>query len=246
MDQISSSLNNIGLSDKESKIYVTLLKLGEATVAEISTEAGIKRPTAYIILDELRKKGIALKIPHPKKIVYQAKPPNELFERAKENLNEFQRLLPKINAISVQKKSIKTLYFEGFQGVKDALFYRMNELKGETVSGFWAKNSGIEKDVFGLLDKWGKQYLKNNITIAGITPDHESIRDLRLKYPEEYKKIVPVSEAEYSSDISIDVVKDFVRIIDPHSLKAIIIENDRVARALKQIFTIVEKKYGIS
>lgn len=246
MDQISNSLNNIGLSDKESKVYVTLLKLGEATVAEISSEAGIKRPTAYLILDELRKKGIALKIPHSKKIVYQAKSPEELYDRAKENINEFQRLLPKIHAISAQKKSIKTLYFEGLQGVKDALFYRMKDLKGEDVSGFWAKNSGIDDDVFDLLDKWGKQYLKNDITIKGITPDHESIRELRSKYPEEYKKIVPVSESEYSSDISIDVAHDFVRIIDPHSLKAIIIENERVASALKQIFTIVEKKYGIS
>jgi predicted transcriptional regulator len=243
MNEILQSLSNLGLTDKESRVYLAILKLGEATVGDISDEAMIKRPTTYLVLDELRKKGMVLKIPYAKKTIFQAKSPDDFYKQAIENIDQFERVLPKMRAMNPRQKSVKTLYFEGLQGLKEALFYRINDLHGEIISGFWAKDSGVEPKTLELLNQWGKQNQKNKNVLTGITPDHESIRKLKEIYPEEYGQITLVPTEEYSSDISIDVTKDFVRIIDPHNLKGIIIENDKVADAIKQIFEIVKKKY---
>ena len=171
------------------------------------------------------------------------KPPDELYKQAVDNVFHFEKVLPKMRAINPQQNSVKTLYFEGLQGVKEALSYRMSEIHGETISGFWAKDDGVDAKMLELFDRWGKQNQKNENVFTGITPDHDSIRKLKEKNLKEYEQITLVPEEEYSSDISIDVVKDFVRIIDPHDLKGVIIENKRVADAMRQIFKIVEKNY---
>ena len=56
-----SLVERIGFDDKEAKIYIALLELGEATVLEVGKRAGVKRPTAYLVLDTLHAKGAAFK-----------------------------------------------------------------------------------------------------------------------------------------------------------------------------------------
>ncbi len=41
----------------------------------------------------------------------------------------------------------------------------------------------------------------------------------------------------------IEVTKEFVRIVDGHELKAIIIENPRAVEAMGQIFKLAKEKY---
>ena len=50
-------LKNLGLSDKESKIYLACIELGSSVVSNISKHAGVNRVTTYDILDKLIQKG---------------------------------------------------------------------------------------------------------------------------------------------------------------------------------------------
>jgi sugar-specific transcriptional regulator TrmB len=241
MENMSQILEKIGLSSKESAIYLALLKYNNATVQDIANEAGIKRPTTYLILDELRKKGLVLKIPHAKRAIFQARAPDEVYEQVSNNLNNFEKILPKLRSINPSRNTVKTLYFEGAEGLKESLNYRLAEMKDKTLVGFWAKDSGLPKKILELFDNWNKNLLKYNITMGGATPDHESTRKYLQQYPQFYKYLKLVPEKDYSSDVSIDVSDDFVRIIDGHELKAVIIEDKRVADAVKQIFALASK-----
>jgi predicted DNA-binding transcriptional regulator len=242
MNDIADSLQKIGLSDKEAKIYLALLKFGEASVSDIAEEGGIKRPTAYLILDELRKKGLVIKIPYAKKIMFKAKTPDDLYEQSISNINQFEKVLPRLRAMAPSKQAIKTLYFEGLEGISDALSYRIEDLRGTIDEGFWAKNDGnIPVAVMGMFHKWNKALEKNNIIIGGVTPKHESTQE----FVDTYKKntVIQAPLEDYDSDISIEVTEKFVRILDGHNLKAIIIENDRISHALKQIFDLAKRNY---
>ena len=55
---IIKNLQSLGFSEKESKVYFTLLKIGPSTAYKIAKQSGLKRPTVYIILEELRKKDL--------------------------------------------------------------------------------------------------------------------------------------------------------------------------------------------
>lgn len=244
MNDVIKSLSHIGLSDKEAKVYLALLKFGEASASDIADEAGIKRPTTYVILDELRKKGLVIKIPHAKKSLFQAKTPDELYEQTVSNINQFEKVLPKLRSINPSKKNIKTLYFEGIDGVKEALFYRLDDLKNTVNDGFWAKNDGtIPKTLMDMFHKWNVAREKNNIIISGVTPNHPSTLEFANKYPETSKDMILAPLDDYNSDVSIEVTEKFVRIIDGHELKAIIIENERLSDALKQVFALAKRNY---
>ena len=63
---MKQALKTIGLSDKESAVYMALLQLGQATAYAVAVKSGLKKPTTYIILDELIEKGLVLKVPQMK------------------------------------------------------------------------------------------------------------------------------------------------------------------------------------
>lgn len=243
MDQIINSLQKIGLSENESRIFVALTKLGDSTVKDISTEAGVKRPTTYIVLDELRQKGLITKIPHAKKAIYRAKDVDELYDFASDNMNTFKRSIPKLESLSTTNKPVKALYFDGLQGLKDALFYKIDEQQNKKITGFWAQDAGITKPVIDLFTKFNKALIKRNITVTGVTPDGESQRKYRQEYPEFYKgiKLIPINY--YSSEISIDANDKFVRFIDAIEKKAVIIESERMAKTINEIFKLATDKY---
>jgi sugar-specific transcriptional regulator TrmB len=243
MNEIVENLKSIGLEDKEAKIYLALLKFGQANVGDIADEAGIKRPTAYVVLDELRKKGLVLKIPHAKKTIFAAKTPDEFFDQTVANINQFEKNLPKLRSMNPSRKTIKTLYFEGVNGIKEAMHYRIDDLKDSIDEGFWAKHVGMSSKIVEIQDNWIEASQKNNISFGGVTPDHPSTREYAEKYKSLFKDFLFAPIQDYSSDISIDVTKEFVRIVDGHELKAIIIENPRVVEALRQILKLAKEKY---
>ncbi len=51
-------LQELGLSDKEAAIYLALLQYESATVIQLSAKTKIKRPTVYVVLETLSKKGL--------------------------------------------------------------------------------------------------------------------------------------------------------------------------------------------
>ena len=81
------ALQNIGLSEKEAKVYLALLQLGRTSAYAVAEKSGLKKPTAYVILGELMHKGLALKIPRNKKQLFIAKQPDEFFALVEERLN---------------------------------------------------------------------------------------------------------------------------------------------------------------
>lgn len=112
-------LQKIGLNEKEASVYLALLELGTATVHPIATKAGIKRPTTYLILDQLQQKGIVSIIPRAKKALYTAESPEKLASdlRKKEELLKFS--MPNLLALyNVKKEKPQVQLFEGKEGVR--------------------------------------------------------------------------------------------------------------------------------
>ena len=55
--QYEEELRKYGLSEKEAKVYLALLKKGPSTVNEIAESADLVRTTTYDILKILREEG---------------------------------------------------------------------------------------------------------------------------------------------------------------------------------------------
>lgn len=117
--ELSDVLSKIGLSDKESRVYLALLELGTASVQSIASKASIKRPTTYLILDDLLQKGLVSVVPRAKKALYQAEPPDNLLGDLHRREELMKRFLPSLQAIyNTRKEKPQVQLFEGREGVK--------------------------------------------------------------------------------------------------------------------------------
>lgn len=235
-----AELIKIGLSEQEAAVYVALLGLGRASVQEIAAEAGLKRPTAYLVLDELRKKGFALKEPHTKRTRYVAKDPEQAVRERLEEIQKVAYTIPELKAIQKSADKVNVLYFEGLEGVQKALTYNMDVLINTTSVGFFAKADEIKDNRFlDFLYLWNDQLAKHNISFRGIVPEHPSLDGFREKDKQHYRSVKRVSPEKYDSNISIEATESFVRIALLKQMQVIIIESPEAAKTVKQIFELL-------
>jgi len=72
------SLKNIGLTDKEANVYLTLLELASATADQVSKIAHLNRSTVYVKLESLMQAGLVSTYKKGKKTFFRAEAPSNL------------------------------------------------------------------------------------------------------------------------------------------------------------------------
>jgi sugar-specific transcriptional regulator TrmB len=73
-------LQDIGLAEKEAKVYLAALEIGRATADQLAKQAKIVRPTTYVQLESLMKKGLMSTYQEGKKTYFAPESP-ELLRR---------------------------------------------------------------------------------------------------------------------------------------------------------------------
>lgn len=238
------ALQMLGLNEKESAVYLALLQLGRAAAYSVAVKSGLKRPTTYVILEELIKKGLVVQVPREKKQLYIARPPEEAFAVAQERLDLAKQKLPELLALTKGKATkVNTIYFEGANGIKQLMEYRLKEMEGQEMVGFWATDKGADPELRDYFkNDWGPMVSKLGITMRGIVPDDESLKDYRAADATFGRTMKVVPTESYSSEVAIDTLGDLVRIQDYKNLQGVAIENADVAKTVREIFEMLWQK----
>jgi sugar-specific transcriptional regulator TrmB len=235
---LETPLRNLGLNDKEAKVYLALLELGPSAVREISLKSGLKKPTTYVILDELRKKEAVLFLPGAKKKLYSAKDPDSLFEAAKLRLNQAFYDLPILKNLGKKgsRKAIVT-YYEGLHGYEQAMSYKENEVveDGEMLCYFASANK-VNPAMFKSVDEFMDRLRRNGVKMRAFAPDHESLRKYRAEDKDHGREVKVLPIDMYSATSSIDINRNFVRFTLFDEEMFVIIENPEIAKIMRQIF----------
>jgi len=239
--EIHDALQNLGLNDKEARVYASLIQLGQTSAYGIATKSDLKKPTTYVVLEELIKKGFVRKIPRKRKALYEAKPPEEVFVLAKEKLEIAEKALPELLALKKgEQRKIRALYFEGVQGIKQILQYGLKEIKGKEIVGFAAHDSGqIPEELLEIFNEYNSRLKNWKIGIRAIAPDHPSLAKFREQDKDFGREIKIIPFEKYSSETSIEVTGDVVRIVDMSNLQGMVIDNPVVAKTMREIFEMV-------
>lgn len=121
-------LERLGLNKSESKVYLALLELGNASAGIITDKAQVSPSKIYWILEKLLQKGLVSYILEAKTKFYYAASPQKLKEylenekkqiEQKENLLE--KMLPKLKRVqTLSKDKQKAEIFVGFSAMKNA------------------------------------------------------------------------------------------------------------------------------
>lgn len=243
MENLIQNLSNAGVTEKEARVYIALLQLGKASAYSISERSGLKKPTTYVILDELIKKSMVMKVPRVKKQQFIARPPEEFFVAAEERLRQARKALPELITMAEDNKTnVRTLFYEGINGVKDAIYYKSKEMKGKEIVGFYATTEDAPPELIKLFDPWPKDMHNAGIDFRVITPEHETTKQYLDPNNQYGHKIKTIPYSLYSSKSSLEAGDTFVRIVLFKSLQSVIIESPELAQSVRQVFEMLWNK----
>ncbi len=208
---LEKHLEELGLSYREARVYKSALELGRFSVAELSDRASVKRPTCYVILDELVRRGLVSANPN-KKLPYTVEPPSVLIKQIEEKSLLAKSIMADLEAIytsAAEKPLIK--FYSGVEGAKkvyeDALKCKINELY--YVASLQEFINFVGKD---FLDDWLERRQKLGIRSYGIRmgetevpePNYaggeQFLRDLRFAPKEIY---IPYAIQLYGNKVGI-------------------------------------------
>jgi HTH-type transcriptional regulator, sugar sensing transcriptional regulator len=134
-------LQDIGLTEGESKVYFALVKLGATKTGALSKQAEVSSSKVYKILDRLENKGLVGHAIKGKIKYFTAMNPNRLVdyidkkeEDLKEKKQEVKKIIPEIE-LAMEKSGNKSeaTILQGFKAVTNFFRGILDELKsGET------------------------------------------------------------------------------------------------------------------
>ncbi len=170
---LSKSLTELGLSEAEAAIYLSCLQLGAASVLHISENAGVKRPTTYLILDNLEQRGLIKKTKQGTKTHFQAEPPHKILEELHTKKVLAEQLLPSLQAIhNIDPEKPNITIAEGMEGVRRTyqhIFLFLRSHPKEELLIFGALKDAVEHFEKEVLDSfyWNLAQSKNPIREIG-------------------------------------------------------------------------------
>jgi sugar-specific transcriptional regulator TrmB len=118
--ELSEQLVQAGLTQRQARVYLALLRLGSAGPAEIARLAEVKRPTAYEALEELCSRSLATRAVSGTKRSYTAEAPARLLDEAADRQRRLREILPDLQSLMAAASSSKPRleYREGADGIR--------------------------------------------------------------------------------------------------------------------------------
>jgi len=125
-EQLIQSVEDLGLSQKEARVYLSNLALGSATVQQIADHSGIKRVTTYVILESLANLGLVSQTSQGKKTFFNAEDPvvlRRLMDKKEQEVNDqkhhFEDILPQLKTLkSLPKEAPGVKFYDTREGIK--------------------------------------------------------------------------------------------------------------------------------
>ena len=249
-EQLISQIEELGLSNKEARVYVACLTLGASPVQKIADQAGIKRVTAYVILESLVSLGLVSQSVKGKKTFFNAEEPSNLrrlLEKREQEVKEqklnFEQVLPELMSLKeVPKDSPAVKFYEGAEGIKAITSTYLEAASNagiQEVYGisnldeiyaffpeFQANSGNPERTRTGLTSRFIYSY-----TGGPILKDSDKVRSRESRW-------VPPDKFALTGDWN--VVGDTVIILSPRGTQpiGITIHSTQLAEGMREIFNL--------
>lgn len=136
MEELIEDLKVAGLTGNESKVYLGLTKIGEASANELAKNLGLDRTLIYTILNHLMEKGLVSYVIKSNKKFFSASEPQNLLNKIKKEERIIKKVIEKLKPIKTINKPLpKVNIYDGKDGLRT--FLRLL-IKNKKISAFGA------------------------------------------------------------------------------------------------------------
>jgi sugar-specific transcriptional regulator TrmB len=115
-------LEDIGFTNAEAKVYITLLELGLSTAGPIIEKSELQSSVVHATLNKLIKKGFVSFVKEGQRNHYQATDPTQISRYIDEKKKEYDKFLPELltkQKFAKEKSEVTT--YRGIKGIKELL-----------------------------------------------------------------------------------------------------------------------------
>ncbi len=243
-------LQDIGLTDKEAHVYLTLLQVDGTTALDLSKKTNINRSTVYVTIESLSKKGLVSETTIGKKTQFQAESPERLETyviRRQTELNEqakrLKDVIPEIKSIQrTQGERPVVKYFEGHAGILSMLEEVFGPEKisdDEVIHLIYPKDKVAEIFSQAEKQKYKNMRLKRNIKSKAIYTSSEKVLP-----SDTMADRIHIDEEKYPIMCDITIYKDrlSISVLGDH-LSGIFIKSKDLADTFRSLFALVFDNY---
>ncbi|PIN93241.1 hypothetical protein COU54_03895 [Candidatus Pacearchaeota archaeon CG10_big_fil_rev_8_21_14_0_10_31_24] len=235
-------LEDLGLTQAEIKVYISLLELGSSSAGRILEKAGIQNSVTHRALNSLIEKGLISYILEGKKKIYQATNPENFHDFIDDKRKRFDKLLPELKKRQGASKSNSLgEIFKGKRGITQMYITLLNS-NGKEYNTFGGGDE-VAYEIMG--DMWWKNLHVRRITkkIPSRQVFDESIRKFGDELNKKKMSKVKFLPKEYAQLQETVIIGDYVGIaIFRDSPYGILIKDKVLADAYRQQFEILWNK----
>jgi sugar-specific transcriptional regulator TrmB len=233
---MEKDLKRLGLSDREAKIYLELLKIGQAGAYALAKRIGIERTVTYNTLSKLVEKGLVSHVKTEGIRLFKAANPENLLKSIQEKEKEAKEIVSKLKEIQITSPSKSGVeIYEGKEGLK-ALYQKI--LGGKEKIVFVLGGTGKSIDILKYeAPHIAKDLIKKKINVKILAESKAKQYSLEK---EPYKYEVKYLPKDYNIKATTMIWGNYVSI---HMLYEkpfiVIIEDKEMAESYRNLFKLL-------
>jgi sugar-specific transcriptional regulator TrmB len=238
-------LHELGLTQNQSKLYLSILSQGVAGVTDIARVTGMSRQQIYTDAEKLVKLGL-LDRTRKERRKYIAAHPTTLERIATQQIQKAQDLLTEVNAgipaleklIPHNQKDVAVKLYEGKSNVKMAYERELQATRNTEVLSL----AGSIDDIFKFFPekywkKWNASFVERGNSSRMIAHSSPAARETQ-KHDAEYNRETRLL-ASFPLKVNIDVFDQTVLIVSFYDEIAIWLESPVVAESYRILFDLL-------
>ena len=237
------TLQTIGLTEGEAKVYLTLLKTGSTTTGALISSSGVSRSKVYDVLERLKQKGMATEVTKENTRYFEGTDPKRIIEYLEskkkdltdkiENSKKIVSELNKLKSLDTEKQEAKV--YTGIEGLRTVYGEILDELSngGEYLAFGMGALEVEDSSVKDFIHKFHLQREERAIPARVIV--HERI----LKEISEFKKLkhYKLKSNNINFPTGIAIIKDKVlTLVGGKEIIVFVIQSKQVSKKYKDYF----------
>ncbi len=240
---MEQALIDIGLTEKEAKIYIVLLENQSLTAAEISRAIKESRTNTYMLLESLKKQSLVIEDENKPVKRFIASSPKTLKEvlasrqeeikKANSSLNNY---LPELNSkyrLSQHKPGV--VYREGLDGLRDVLEDQIRSADKEILL-IPSSDADLHTEAFEMLKKATIKRQAHGIKTRALI--HEGARDWEIIkfWPKHDVDVRYIGKSPYTGEVIIYGDTSLFLEYTAETVITTALTNKNITATMKQLF----------
>lgn len=229
------SIEKLGLSPNEAKVYLALLELGSAPAGEVAKKSGVHRVNVYDALERLSEKGlVSTVIMADKKLFEVASPENlkQIADKKRRELDDFDAIMPQLEMkfdLGPEKQEVQ--HYKGKKGIISIYEDMVETLEpGKYMCGLGT--TGIMREILKhWIDDWTRRRDEKGVKVRSIY--YQSGKNKKL-FPGQERRFLPKQFGFFPTTTY--VYADKVAIISFTGMIGVVIRSKEIAVNFQRYF----------